>query len=170
MITASVENTISPYLRSLAQRLPRAAITGAYKAAAFVSEYQDAVLLGLYDRPIPTVGEEMAYRKSKGWSTSWLRGRPASQPLWERTDDLWNSRGITYNTDNTSYFTYFVGTGINQEVPYEYKRETLWAGWTPKQPAMGVVRKDPWYQDSFAILPEAAELFRVAFTGALYAV
>jgi hypothetical protein len=156
-------------LNAIAERVPRATQAGLRAIANDGRTHVQQQIARIYKRRIPTRGEVSAYR-GKGKRRRQTPG--SSKPAWKRSGKL--QSGVRMVVGQSTAKISIQGDAAkpitNWPGGYAQRRAALGVTWTPKQPALGVVRTNNFMEDAATRMePKAPEIFRQAFENELKA-
>jgi hypothetical protein len=135
------------------QAIDPAHAAGMLRVAEAAQQVGERQVGKIYARRIPSKSEVNAYRRE---------GRPARPrrnssdgPAWERSGELAESVEAAPVFENENEIDLFSDTEHSES------RHGLGVDWEPKAPALGVVRRNPFFQETVDIVqPNADDLFR----------
>ena len=161
MITSTVTRSGTPP-KVIADKIPEAIQAGVYNVSLTALSLSEKRIQRIYSRAIPTEGQVRAYEWSgahgrigkhgRVWTKKTWKSSVASRPAWTRTGNLRRSLGLKYG-EFRGGGAYGIITakrkGMYGEATEKYKpRHDLGVGWKPVAPAIGVIRKNPWWQEA----------------------
>ncbi len=136
------------------QKMQGALEAGVAAAANVVNRRAERQINLIYRGKIPTVAQVARHRnKSKKY-----RGKMGGRPAWKRTGTLKDGRNMDVS-------------GLTAEItlsdaakPYAARRHELGVTWQPKNPAMDITRKNPFFKEAVdKTEPQIEPTFKAAF-------
>lgn len=163
-----IKNTATAGLNAMAQRSQSAAMVGLRRSAKVVQNMAIRQVQTIYRRSIPTTSQVSAYNRKSGGGKRPKRVGGKGKPAWKRTGDLLKAvQAEPVEKDGEIV--------LSADTPYAKSRHQLGAedfgsykGWTPKNPAIGVVRTNPWAKEAVEKTePQIQPVFEAAYLRAL---
>lgn len=135
-------------------KVTKALESGVAAAADVINRRAERQINRIYRGRIPTVAQAARHRNKSGKYT----GKRGGQPLWKRSGALKAGRNMRVD-------------GLSAEITlddnvtaYAERRHELGVSWQPANPALGIVRKNPFFQEAVDITkPQIEPTFKAAF-------
>ncbi|MBW3635753.1 MAG: hypothetical protein KY445_04705 [Armatimonadetes bacterium] len=157
MLEFTLEVPTADLLRAAANVEP-AKKAGLARVATAVQNIAERKVAAIRKRRVPTRREVALYNQRKRGARRKRRITASNAPAWKPTGELAKA---------VSAEPVFEGPDIvklTADVPYAQPRHELGVSRIPKAPALGIVRKDPFFADAVKIVqPQAADLFADGF-------
>lgn len=150
----------------VAAKLPDAIQAGLRNVSLTALSLSEKKIQRIYSRAIPTVRQVEAYRNATGRHRRVWARKSGDKLAWTRTGKLRQSLDMT---DANTLFSYGTRITAKRKGMYGKKgRHELGVTWQPKSPALGVIRKNPWWQEVDAELaPQVRNRFDDGFRAVL---
>lgn len=160
----NVEITVEiPNLREKIERYPAAVDAGLRRVAEHLQQIAIRQAGKIYQRPIPSRSQVNDYRRAQraGGRARRPRRVGGSAPAWERTGALMRA------VEAEPHFTKNSVT-LTVDLPYGTRRHELGMSWMPREPALGIIRRDPFFTQTKTITaPQITALFEDGFNSVL---
>ena len=148
-------------LQGVADRLPEALQAGTEAVGAMMDKKVAMRIAQIYMRPIPTKAQvRMASRKRSPHRFGDMRvGRSGSKPAWKRTGQLRDNRKLLIGSYQARVAIYgksrkSIQGWING---YAQRREQLGVSWTPKNPALNIIRRNEFFTEAAQLAEREVE-------------
>lgn len=136
MLSITVDVPIAQVLGA-AQDIEEARKAGLLRVATHVQNIAERQVARIYVRSIP---------RSK-----------SGRPMWERSGDLARAVAAAPKWENSAVV-------LTADLPYAARRHGLGVDWMPKRPALGIIRKNPFFAEAADITePQIEALFADGF-------
>jgi hypothetical protein len=123
---------------------------------AAIGDIGPAVKAGL--QRVAEATQQIAVRKVVEIRKRPVPTRANGKPMWEPTGNL--ARSVEAQPQWEGPETVF----LTADVPYAARRHSLGVDWIPAKPALGVIRKNPFFAEAVEVVePQAAGLFAEGF-------
>lgn len=160
IVTITVE---APDLAKRSQQFPAAVQAGLRRVAEHVQQIAIRQVGEIYKRPIPSRAQVAAYRRSvrAGGRPRRPRNVGGGLPAWERSGQLMAQVQAepVFEKDSVT---------LSVDLPYGRRRHELGVSWMPKEPALGIIRRDPFFAQTVEITaPQITALFEDGFSAAM---
>ena len=146
---------------NLGRRCDKAHAAGLARVAVQVQAVAVRKVGDIRKRRIPTRREVAAYNQRNYVRKTNRKARPltaSSAPAWKATGDLLRSVQATPIFQKNSVL-------LTADVPYSGDRHELSVSRQPKAPALGIVRRDPFFADALSVTaPQIGPLFIDGYT------
>jgi hypothetical protein len=152
---------VSPELRRIESHLDAAANFALYKVGLHVQSIAVRQANRIAARPVPTRAQVNAYNRKGGGKRPRRIGGSGAK--------AWTQTGRTVESIKQGLSSVSGGqVSLTADVPWALKRHGLGVDWQPKRPALGIMRKNPFFSEAIVITaPQAGPIFNNAFANEL---
>jgi hypothetical protein len=140
-VSIEIKELATKRLLEIAQAAPAAQNKAVAAALSLISRAEARQIQAIYGRPIPTKADQAKYTAT-GKVSRRIGDASSSQPMWVRSGDL--LAGLTAEVTDGQAILGIAGPAA----VYAKWRESIGADWTPKNPALGIVRRNAFARDA----------------------
>jgi hypothetical protein len=156
ILTIIIDSGVQAYFDRLAGRVDAASRRGLETVGRHVEAIEQRQIGKIYQRPVPTKAQVAAY-KSTGQRPRRVGG--SDGPAWNRSGDL--QSGVRLDVATNRLATIDIQ---GRAAGYAQPRHELGVSRMPKNPALGIVRENPFAQEAVEITaPQVGELYADGF-------
>ena len=145
ILELEVKDPVSAELKSIAQRFPAACDVALGRVGKIVQNAAIRQVDRISNRPIPTRAQVNAYNRKGG-------KKPKPKRVGGKGEKAWSRDGGLLRAVQGGYSAQAGQVTLKADVPYALARHDLGTeAWIPKRPALGVIRKNPFFTEALEI-------------------